>query len=166
MTFLLENDFAKFQQDMTAHQKEKTFCSTEEAAEMLGLSPAEIDALMASRAIETWDGARGRKHILRQSVQALRKAGAAWDPLLVLERPPLRVYVVDADQSVLSHYRDLLGQVATRVLPVFFDSIFDALLNIGRHPPDVLIVDLWTPAVDWFPMIQALGNAPELHQLK
>ena len=52
------------------------------------------------------------------------------------------------------------------MLPVFFDSIFDALLKIGSHPPDVLILDLWTPAVDWFQMIQALGNAPELHGLK
>jgi len=133
---------------------------------MLGLSPDEIDALVESRAIEVWDGAHGSKHILRESVQALCKTSPALEPDRLHSRPPLRVYVVDADRSVLSHYQDSLEQISTQVLSVFFDSIFDALLKIGSHPPDVLILDLWTPAVDWFPMIQALCDTPELHGLK
>ncbi len=133
---------------------------------MLGLSTDEVDALVATCAIEAWDGAHGSKHILRESVQALCESGSSPKAGRSPSRAPLRVYVVDADRSVLSHYRNSLGQISTRVLPVFFETIFHALLAVGRHPPDVFILDLWTPAVDWFPMIHALCDTPELHGLK
>jgi len=60
---------------MATDQKEKTFCSVQEAADMLGLELAEVETLVASGSIEAWDGAQGRKHLLRHSVIALREAG-------------------------------------------------------------------------------------------
>ena len=42
---------------------------------MLRLELAEVEALVVSGSIEAWDGAQGRKHLLRQSVIALREAG-------------------------------------------------------------------------------------------
>lgn len=41
---------------------------------MLGIELQEVEALVISGSIEAWDGAQGRKHLLRQSVIALREA--------------------------------------------------------------------------------------------
>ena len=59
---------------MATDQKEKTFCSAQEAADLLSIELPEVEALVSSGSIEAWDGAQGRKHLLRQSVIALREA--------------------------------------------------------------------------------------------
>ena len=78
---------------------------------MLGIELPEVEALVSSGSIEAWDGAQGRKHLLRQSVIALREAGdsakatAGVEPIrrgkAARRRPALRDSLVEGAHPVV-----------------------------------------------------------------
>jgi len=146
--------------------KETTFCSTSEAAEMLGVTAEEVKAMVESRAIESWPGADGRKLILRQSVKAMCGQDREPKNKQRADAGHLLAYVVDDSHEVLQHYRDELSKLSCHVSLVQFDSVFDALLRMGKRKPELLILDLRLLAVDWFTLIWALWRNPELYGLK
>ena len=73
---------------------------------------------------------------------------------------PLRVLVVEDDRLLQSIYRETF---AAWELPLDVRVIghgLDALVDVGREPPDLLIADLRIPGIDGFEMIRRLRENP------
>jgi len=157
---------------MTTQVVEKSFCTTKEAATLLGVSVGTVQLWVESGLLQAWKTAGGHRRVLRDSVERLLhrapQAPAASSPPGGGAAPaasgtgPLRVIVVEDDQSLQRLYEVQIGTwpMATEV-QVCGDG-FVALLAVGRASPDLLITDLRMPGMDGFRMLRALQESPEV----
>lgn len=145
---------------------EKSFCTTREAARLLGVSVGTVQLWVERGVLEAWKTTGGHRRVLRDSVDKLLRrapAVAAKDsggPMAPRERK-LQVMVVEDDESLLLLYRAKIATWSLDLDLLTFDNAFTALLSIGRSQPDLLITDLYMPGMDGFAMLDVLSKAPE-----
>lgn len=72
----------------------------------------------------------------------------------------LRVVVVEDDSLLQTIYRETLSSWPMEIELCVFDHGLDALVEVGREPPDLLIADLRMPGLDGFEMIRRLRENP------
>lgn len=144
------------------------FCSTKQAASIIGVSHRTIQLWVESGILQAWKTAGGHRRITMQSVGKLvdqrRDALAPMVPVQPAGKPAAdarkKVLVVDDDAMLLRLYElEMLGWD----LP--FDLIkasngFEALIKIGEAKPDLLVSDLSMPGMDGFRMIRTLRMNP------
>jgi len=147
---------------------EKSFCTTREAAQLLGVSVGTVQLWVESGLLRAWKTAGGHRRVIRDSVdQLLRKeptpslTPAFAEPLPNQQRA-LKIMVVEDDADLLRLYQAKLARwpMATKVTGMY--NAIAALLAIGRGAPDLLITDLNMPEMDGFSMLRILYHAPEL----
>ena len=178
---------------MTLNTVEKKFCTTKEAATILGVSVGTIQLWVESGLLQAWKTTGGHRRVVRDSVQRLLHnapdsgspvAGvtllAAVHPahslLHVVGHAPapelpaigarrLRVLVLEDDPDLLTLYKLKMGAWLMNPLVQGADNVVSALLAIGRQPPDLLIADMrMSDGMDSFTMLRQLRLAPETAQ--
>lgn len=147
---------------------EKSFCTTREAAVLLGVSVGTVQLWVESGLLRAWKTAGGHRRVMRDSVsQLLSKeplsptTPAAAAPLPNAPRP-LKVVVVEDDADLLRLYQAKLARWPMVTQVVAMHSAIAALLVIGKDSPDLLITDLNMPEMDGFNLLRILHQAPEL----
>jgi excisionase family DNA binding protein len=162
-----------------AHHKQvpKTFCTTREAAALLGVSLSTAQLWAESGLLEAWKTGGGHRRISRQSIERLlaNPAGRHVPAEVVPTRratdvaqgsatppAPLNILVVEDDPTLRRLYelklRDWPMQPEIRTA----GDGYEALICMGNTKPDLLIADLQMPGMDGFRMLHTISNAPEL----
>jgi len=80
-----------------------------------------------------------------------------------LQGPMGLVYVVDDDELIRVAMEDALSEDYEVYA---FSSGFEALMQIGRLKPDLLVLDIFMPGIDGFAMIKKLRQDDKLYNLK
>lgn len=148
---------------------EKTFCTTREAADLLGVSVGTVQLWVESGLLKAWKTAGGHRRVLRESIESLLHRA----PTLAVATAPmdlewggltrkLKILVVEDDLPLQRLYQVNLSRWDMAPQVTVLHNPIAALLHIGRHPPDLLITDLHMPGVDGFYMLRALENAPHV----
>jgi excisionase family DNA binding protein len=154
---------------------EKSFCTTREAATLLGVSVGTVQLWSESGLLQAWKTAGGHRRVIRESVEKLLHKASTPAPVparreLVIEPPGvamqssnrrLQVLVVEDDVNLLRLYETRLAHWPMAPEVVVANNAFAALLIMGRTCPDLLITDLRMPGIDGFVMLSALRKAPE-----
>ncbi len=155
----------------TEAKPQMKFCTTREAAEMLGVSLKTAQLWSESGLLEAWRTEGGHRRIYRDSVQRLLVESGGARPSMVeeAEAEPTRslsILVAEDDDNLRKLYSMQLRtwSMAPKVMVV--PTGFEALLEIGRHAPDLLITDLRMPEMDGFRMLRILRNVEELNQMR
>ena len=142
---------------------EKTFCTTREAAEMLGVSVGTVQLWVESGLLRAWKTTGGHRRVLRESIDALLHHGAK-TPFQhgapVPEEPRLRILVVEDDAALQRLYQATMGRWDMAPEVTVLDNAVAALLHIGHQAPDLLVSDLHMPGVDGFYMLRVLEKTP------
>jgi excisionase family DNA binding protein len=147
---------------------EKTFCTTSEAAALLGVSVGTVQLWVESGLLQAWKTAGGHRRVLRDSVEGLLRkkpdAAQATDTgaLAANTVRRLQVLVVEDDPNLLRLYEANLALWPMAPEVTVIDSAVEALLMIGRSSPDLLITDLHMSGMDGFAMLKVLSKAPEI----
>lgn len=147
---------------------EKAFCTTREAAQLLGVSVGTVQLWVESGLLKAWKTAGGHRRVMRDSVDNLlhKSPGSPLtpSPLSGAETSPkaLRVMVVDDDEPLLRLYQAVLATWPVPLELVCLNSAFSALIALGRGAPDLLVSDLHMPGMDGFEMLWAIRKTPEL----
>lgn len=145
------------------------FCSTKEAAAILGVSHRTVQLWVENGTLQAWRTAGGHRRITMESVSRLvaqRSAdlGLAPPPAGEAQAAPAaarrRVLVVDDDATLLRLYELEIGGWNLDLEVLKAGNGFEALIRIGEHRPDVLISDLSMPGMDGFRMIRTLRADP------
>jgi excisionase family DNA binding protein len=153
---------------------EKTFCTTREAAGLLGVSIGTVQVWVESGLLRAWKTAGGHRRVLRASIDYLlckSEGDAVTEAVMAapVDRArlaprarALRVMVVEDDKNLLRLYQSQLSFWPMAPLVSLANSGIIGLLMMGRSHPDLLIADLNMPGMDGFTMLRGLRQAPEM----
>lgn len=130
--------------------------TTHDAAQLLGVSPGTVLNMIERGQLDAWRTAGGHRRIARASLQAY----------LDRQQPPrraapdgtrrLRVMIIEDEAFQRTLYRDQIEHWALPIELTLCATGLEGILEIGRHPPDVLFVDLRMPEIDGFAVIRHL----------
>ncbi|MFZ4624865.1 MAG: response regulator [Rhodoferax sp.] len=147
---------------------EKSFCTTREAATLLGVSVGTVQLWVESDLLQAWKTAGGHRRVLRDSVDSLLRR-APDQPAVpppntwpVSKPRQFKVLVVEDDADLLRLYQVNLSRWPMQPNVTCLDNAVAALLMMGRGGPDLLITDLHMPGMDGFEMLRVLRLAPEM----
>jgi excisionase family DNA binding protein len=145
---------------------EKTFCTTREAAALLGVSIGTVQLWVESDLLQAWKTAGGHRRVLRESVDRLLHKTAQLPrtqakSFTADKERRLRVLVVEDDPSLLRLYQVKMSHWPIKLDLATADNAVSALMAIGRGGPDLLIADLNMPFTNGFEMLRILSKAPE-----
>jgi excisionase family DNA binding protein len=136
------------------------FCSTKEAARLLGVSHRTVQLWVENGSLQAWKTAGGHRRITMESIN--KRVGARQDAIAVPQasapaEPQLKkLLMVDDDRTLLRLYElEMDGWDMPLTVMKAYDG-FEALIRIGEQRPDVLISDLSMPGMDGFRMIRTL----------
>lgn len=143
---------------------EKSFCTTREAAGMLGVSIGTVQLWVESGLLKAWKTAGGHRRVLRDSIEQILRKTPQNEPELA--QPPvakrrLRVLVVEDDMSLLRLYQVQISRWPIAPEVTCMHSAVSALLAMGQCCPDLLITDLHMPGMDGFHMLRELRKSVE-----
>ena len=162
-----------------AHHKQvpKTFCTTREAAALLGVSLSTAQLWAESGLLEAWKTGGGHRRISRQSIERLLANPAGRDvPAEVVPTrrttdvaqgsatppAPFNILVVEDDPTLRRLYELKLGDWPMQPEIRTAGDGYAALICMGKTKPDLLIADLQMPGMDGFRMLHTISNTPEL----
>jgi excisionase family DNA binding protein len=138
----------------------KSFCTTAEAAARLGVSIRTVQLWAESGQLNAWKTAGGHRRITVDSLERLLAAPRTAAPALpdpeVAGPPRLRILVVEDDPALLVLYRNILQRWALAPELQTARDGFEALVEVGRIRPHLLITDLMMPYMDGFEMVRRL----------
>lgn len=146
----------------------KTFCTTREAAALLGVSLTTAQNWSKSGLLEAWKTDGGHRRISRESVKKLlvdsslrRSVERTWG------RSPhdggrgrFHILVVEDQLSLLRIYQICLSVWPMSPVIETAQNGIEGLVKIGFRCPDLLITDLQMPHLDGFQMVRTLRTMP------
>lgn len=145
----------------------KTFCTTREAASLLGVSVSTAQNWAESGLLDSWKTEGGHRRISRDSVARLlaapiaQESFAAAQPAEPKTEQRLHILVVEDDSVLLRLYQIRLGNWSCAPIVETASDGFEGLVKIGLQRPDLLISDLQMPHLDGFQMIRSLHRQPD-----
>lgn len=157
---------------------QKTFCTTREAATLLGVSVGTVQLWAESGLLQAWKTTGGHRRVLRDSVSNLLQdkslkrpdSGLPETPQLLTPPAPglrrLRVLVVEDDLQLLRLYQVKVSAWHLKPEVTVTDNAMSALMMIGRQSPDLLVTDLHMPGMDGFKMLRVLRDTPETRRTR
>ena len=144
--------------------KHPEFCSTREAASLLGVSLRTAQLWVESGVLRAWKTAGGHRRILKSSIDAiLRERERAVEG--ATKAGGFRILVVEDDPDLLKLYRLHIAGWGLPVTLATATSGFEGLIRIGELKPDLLIADLNMPGIDGFRMIRTLSTNPDFRDM-
>lgn len=147
----------------TSAKPDREFCSTSDAALMLGVSLGTVQQMVENGLLDAWKTTGGHRRIRVSSVESfLRKRQTGAPAPAAPVATTLRVLIAEDDRLMQALYEKT---VATWDMPIqvkIVASGFEGLMEIGRSAPDLLVADLVMPDLDGFAMIRRLRADPQL----
>jgi len=150
----------------------KSFCTTHEAAQILGVTIRTIQLWAENGMLACWKTEGGHRRIPRASIDRLLchrpAAEAIGAPPLAADEAasPLRILVAEDEPTLLRLYRLQLARWPIKPLVTTASNGIETLVRLGIDRPDLLIADLNMPAMDGFQMLRTLRRMPEMDDLE
>jgi excisionase family DNA binding protein len=140
------------------------YCTTREAAEVLGVSLRSVQLWSENGLLEVWKTKGGHRRISRTSVERLATGNSTSphfalsakfvQPASPMER--IKVLVVEDDSILVKLYRAAVASWDLPVETITATNSTEGLILIGRDAPDLLIVDLAIPGMNGIQLINNL----------
>lgn len=149
---------------------QKTFCTTREAASILGISLRTAQLWVENGLLEAWKTEGGHRRISRQSIEKLLVRPSPHEtqstrvaaPVTRSPGSPLSILVVEDEAALRRVYELTMARWPMKPKVSSVSDGYEALIRIGLSRPDLLISDLRMPGMDGFRMLQALRAQREL----
>lgn len=146
-----------------ATKQTKAFCTTREAAQLLGISLRTAQLWVEKGLLDAWKTDGGHRRINRASVKHML-AGRLPDshhvPFLKhKDIKHLKVLIVEDDSTLLTLYKTAISSWRLPLETITAKNGIDALVQIGRHAPSILIIDLCMPGMDGLQLIRSMSSS-------
>ncbi|MDQ9169662.1 response regulator [Oxalobacteraceae bacterium R-40] len=140
-------------------------CTTQKAAEILGMSVSSVQKLVETGEIEAWKTKGGHRRIPLSSVLSY-KASTGSGKLAGEEQPlPSRLLVVEDDLLMRELYDVQFKSWGLSMEVTFCSSGYRALIEIGSDPPDILLLDIMMNGIDGYEVMETVMAKPQLRHI-
>jgi excisionase family DNA binding protein len=139
-------------------------CTTQEAAAILGISVTSVQKLVEGGEIAAWKTPGGHRRIPRESVLAFKAMAGSGRA----ERPPegrASLLVVEDDEMQRAVFAAQFAKWQLTLDVSFCKSGYEALIEIGVRPPDILFLDIMMKGIDGYEVMETVLNRPTLREL-
>lgn len=140
-------------------------CTTQKAAEILGISVTSVQQLVESGIIEAWKTKGGHRRIPLAAVQAY-KASPGQEPRGARPRTandaPASILVIEDNPIQRALYDKQIGSWALAAELRFCETGYQALIEITRRKPDILLADIVMEGIDGYEVIRTIMADPQL----
>ncbi|HWJ95398.1 MAG TPA: helix-turn-helix domain-containing protein [Telluria sp.] len=140
-------------------------CTTQEAADLLGLSVTSVQKLVEGGEIAAWKTPGGHRRIPRESLLAYKASANRPARPNRIAAPRSTLLVVEDEEMQRAVFA---AQFAKWDLPVdvsFCKSGYEALIEIGVQPPDILFLDIAMRGIDGYEVMDTVLHRPELRDM-
>jgi excisionase family DNA binding protein len=149
----------------------KSFVTTHEASQMLGVTMRTVQLWANSGLLTCWKTEGGHRRIMRDSVERLLAARGLPDTAGVnaesvgtdQNAPPLRILIVEDEPDLLRLYRMQLARWFLNPEVATAANGYEGLVILGSLRPHLMIADLHMPQVDGFHMLRIMRTMPQLN---
>lgn len=141
-------------------------CTTQRAAEILGVSVSSVQQLVEAGVIEAWKTKGGHRRIPLQAVLDYKAAPQA-ETVAPAPRPaaangPASVMVVEDNPLQRAVYQRQFDAWGLPLTLTFCENGYQALLEIARHQPDILLADIMMDGIDGYEVVKNILADPHL----
>jgi len=145
-------------------------CTTQRAAEILGISVSSVQQLVEAGVIEAWKTKGGHRRIPLAAVMAYKAQPGA--PAPQPAAPAARrsdagaaILVVEDNPMQRTLYERHLGAWGLPASLTFCENGYQALLEIARRQPDILLADIVMDGIDGYEVINTIVGDPQLRPM-
>lgn len=145
-------------------------CTTQKAAEILGISVTSVQQLVEAGVIEAWKTKGGHRRIPLAAVEAYKgnpgqpgqdqRAARASRPA-PSGRPP-SILVIEDNPIERALYEKQIGSWGLQADLRFCENGYQALIEIARDQPDILLSDIVMEGIDGYEVIRTILADPLL----
>lgn len=140
------------------------FLTTREAAKVLGISTRTAQLWVEKGFLEAWKTEGGHRRISRTSVEHML-AGKLPCPSPKETLTPkkydqtgnLKILIAEDDVTLLKLYTTAINSWKLPLEIITGKNGIEALVQIGRHAPSILIIDLCMPGMDGIQLIRSMS---------
>lgn len=146
----------------------RAFYSTQEAADVLGVSRTTVQQMVELGQLRAWKTAGGHRRIDPASVHSLIHSGqpaAAPAPALPAGDARYRILVAEDDPIARRLYEVRIDEWQLPIELRAVENGVDALVQIARWAPNLLVLDLLMPGMDGFEVARRLKQNPDFADL-
>lgn len=144
---------------------QEVYCTTREAAQMLGVSLRTVQLWVESGVLKAWKTDGGHRRLPLSAVNELIQQRMGKGQATATASNLFNILVLEDDEDMAKLYQMTMEGWQIPIQVTFVPSVFEALIVIGRGQPDLLITDLKMPGVDGFEIIRLLRNDEALKDL-
>lgn len=145
-------------------------CTTQEAADILGISVSSVQQLVEAGVIEAWKTKGGHRRIPLAAIEAYKTApGASVDtpvsslkPVSMVADERTIVLIIEDNKMQRELYQRTLAGWSLPLNLVFCDNGYKALIEIARNKPDVVLADIVMDGIDGYEVVKTILEYPEL----
>lgn len=140
--------------------EKRTFCTTREAATMLGISTGTAQLWVDKGLLSAWKTEGGHRRVTRESIDKLLNLDAAipLDTTAVINSSRLRILVVEDSSTLRRLYEIVMSQWPMAPQVTVVDNGIRAVMQLERESTDLLVLDLGMPGLDGFELVRILKS--------
>ena len=149
----------------------KAFCTTREAAKLLGVSVGTVQLWVETGILEAWKTSGGHRRVMRGSIhQIIHKTQDVPSRTSDASKslPPharLKILIVEDDSDLLRLYQVNLSRWPMTPEVTVAENAFAALMMMGRTRFDLLITDLHMKGMDGLSMLRVVAADPQSREM-
>ena len=145
-------------------------CTTQKAAEILGISVTSVQQLVEAGVIEAWKTKGGHRRIPLAAVEAYKgnpgqqgqdQRAARVSRPAPSGRPP-SILVIEDNPIERALYEKQIGSWGLQASLRFCENGYQALMEIARDQPDILLADIVMEGIDGYEVIRTILADPLL----
>lgn len=144
---------------------QEVYCTTREAAQMLGVSLRTVQLWVESGVLKAWKTDGGHRRLPLSAVNELVRQRMNRGQAPAPAPGKFNILVLEDDEDMVKLYQMTMENWQLPIQVTFVPSVYEALIVIGRGQPDLLITDLRMPGVDGFEIIRLLRNDEAIRDL-
>lgn len=138
--------------------------TSQQAARMMGLSTTTVQKMVANGELEAWVTSGGHRRIFRSAVEKMMPNHLGLSD--TTSRRALRVLLAEDDPLQVAYFESLVKRSAHPVALSIAADGSQALIQIERQRPDVVITDLMMKPFDGYHLIRALASESAYQSLE